>query len=539
MARLDFAVRDLAAPGTPAGDALRGEGPIRGILPGLPAATEEIRRRADAGSPARLPASAFRAACSADADKLAAILGGEGVLVSTGQQPNLFGGPLYVLYKALGACGVAEAIEAAHGIPALPIFWVASDDHDWDEVGQVSVLDADGGRREVRLAPPEGRAGRSVGGTRVPGTIAGHIDDLFQCLPRSEFSGDYLDLVRDAYDPSRTLGEAFMELLTGLLGDRGLVFLDSSAGPVREAAAPLYARVLRERRRVAEALAEGEAAVEAAGYEAQLHRRAGGIPLFLDTPGGRVRLLSEGEGIRAGAGGELEPESEILALLEASPERFSPNVALRPVLESWLLPVAATVLGPSELAYWAELPPLFEWAETPLPAARPRPSWNVLESKVLKVLDKLGADPEAFADGGRQLEARVTEEGLPDPVRGALDEARRDVGAAFGALEEAVEAELPGVRASVGSARHAAFSALEELQRAVLGRVRERQSVLVEQIHKAARHLYPDGKPQERVISPLYFLVRYGAAFLSGAARAAGTWVREGGGGVAGPGEAG
>lgn len=539
MTALKFASRWLAAAGTPAGDMLRGEGPIRSLLPGLPADEEGVLRRASAGAPARLPASAFRTTRPEDQDKLAGILAGGGVLVSTGQQPDLFGGPLYVLYKALGACAAAAAIEAEHGIPALAMFWVASDDHDWDEVGQVSVLDGDGLRRDVRLGPPQGRAGRSVGGTGVPDAIADCVSELFQALPSSDFSASYLTLLRDAYDPSRTLGEAFTELLAGLLDDRGLVFLDSASEAVRRAAAPLYARVVGERRRVAEVLAEGEATVRSAGYEAQLHRRSGGIPLFVDTPGGRVRLLSEDDGIRQGTEGAPRPESEVLAAIESDPDRFSPNVALRPVLESWLLPVAATILGPSELAYWAELPPLFEWADTPLPAARPRPSWNVLESKVGKVLDRLGAAPETFADGGRELEERVTEEGLPAPVRAALEEARREVGAAFGTLEEAVEAELPGVRASVGAARHAAFSSLEELQKAVLGRVRERQSVLVEQIRKAARHLYPDGKPQERVVSPFYFLVRYGSAFLSGAREAAEAWARDRASGVAGPGEAG
>jgi bacillithiol synthase len=539
MAALKFASRALAAAGTPAGDMLRGGGPIESLLPGLPADTEGLLRRAGAGAPARLPASAFRTTRPEDADKLAVILAGGGVLVSTGQQPDLFGGPLYVLYKALGACVAAAAIEAERGVPALPMFWVASDDHDWDEVGQVSVLDGDGHPREVRLGPPGGRAGRSVGGTRVPDAIVDRISVLFHSLPSSDFSDVYLELLRDAYDPSRTLGEAFTELLAGLVSGRGLVLLDSASDAVRRAAAPLYARVVRERRRVAEALAEGEATVRSAGYEAQLHRRSGGIPLFVDTPGGRVRLLSEGDGIRQGAEGALRPETELLAAIESDPDRFSPNVALRPVLESWLLPVAATILGPSELAYWAELPPLFEWADTPLPAARPRPSWNVLESKVRKVLDKMGAEPEAFADGGRALEERVTEEGLPAPVRAALEEARRDVGVAFGTLEEAVEAELPGVRASVGAARHAAFSSIEELHRAVLGRVRERQSVLVEQIRKAARHLYPDGKPQERVVSPFYFLVRYGSAFLSGAWEAAEAWARDEAIGVAGPEEAG
>ncbi len=520
-----FVPRTLAPAGTPAGDLLRGRGGVGELLPALPDSADDLLERAGAGRGARLPASAFRTSGAGAAEKLERILGGEGVLVSTGQQPVLFGGPLLVLYKALGACATAEALEAAHGIPALPMFWVASDDHDWEEVGRVSILDPEGRPRHVVLEPPPGREGRSVGRTPTPDTIGSVIDELAQYLPSTDFSNEYLELLRGAYRSPLTLGDAFTELLARLLGNRAAAFLDSSSPAVRAAAAPLFTRVVKERESVAAALAEGEAAVRERDYEPQLHRRSGGIPVFVDGPTGRVRLLADEDGsLVEGREGARRSEAEVLETIESSPDLFSPNVALRPVLESWALPIAASILGPSEVAYWAELPPLFAWAEVPVPAVCPRPSWSLVEGKIDKVLAKLGTDPADFADGGEALTGRVTEEGLPTQVRDAVDAARRDVGASFGTLEEAVEEALPGVRSSVGAARHGAFAALDELERAVWGRVRERQAVLLEQIDKAARHLYPEGKPQERLVSPLYFLVRYGDGVLRAAAAAADAW---------------
>lgn len=531
-----FVPRVLAPAGTPAGDLLAGEGQVRTLLPGLPADGDALRDMAGTG-PARLSADAFGTTGAAAREKLGRILAGEGVLVSTGQQPNLFLGPLYVLYKALGAAALAAALEERSGIPALGMFWVASDDHDWDEVGRTRVLDQEGAIREVHLAPPPGREGRAVGLTGTPDGIAGRIEELFQHLPNSDFSTTYLELVRDAYRPGRRLGEAFGGLLGELLPEVPLAWLDS--GAVRASGAELFARAIREREEVARALRTGEERVSAAGYEAQLHRRSGGIPVFLDGPDGRTRLLAgEGGRVKLGSDGPGRAEEEILAELEEHPERFSPNVALRPVLESWLLPVAAVVLGPSETAYWAELPPLFRWADVPLPAVRPRPSWTLVEAKVGKVLEKVGADPAAFSDGGRSLSERVTEEGLPEGVRSALAEARQSVGGAFGRLEEAVEEELPGVRGSVGSARHGAFEALDGLEKSVRERVRERQGILLHQIEKAARHLYPGGEPQERVVSPFYYLARYGSAFLEAAREAASGWAEGEAGDVAGPGGA-
>ncbi|HKK26814.1 MAG TPA: bacillithiol biosynthesis cysteine-adding enzyme BshC [Gemmatimonadota bacterium] len=528
-----FEPRVLAPEGTPAGDLLVGEGEVRALLPGLPADAGALRELAGTG-PARLSTDAFGTTGVAARGKLERILAGEGVLVSTGQQPDLFLGPLYVLYKALGAAALAAALEERSGIPVLGMFWVASDDHDWAEVGRTRVLDPEGGIREVRLAPPPGREGRAVGLTETPDGIEDRIGDLFQHLPDSDFRSVYLELVRDTYRPGRRLGEAFGELLGELLPEVPLAWLDS--GAVRASGAELFARAVREREEVARALRTGEERVSAAGYEAQLHRRSGGIPVFLDGPDGRTRLLAgEGGGVKVGSDGPERAEEEILAELEEHPERFSPNVALRPVLESWLLPVAAVVLGPSETAYWAELPPLFRWADVPLPAVRPRPSWTLVETKVEKVLEKVGADPAAFSDGGRSLSERVTDEGLPEKVRSALAEARRSVGGAFGRLEEAVEEELPGVRGSVGSARHGAFEALDGLEKSVRERVRERQGILLDQIEKAARHLYPGGEPQERVVSPFYYLARYDSAFVEAAREAASGWAEGEAGDVAAP----
>lgn len=534
-----FAPRRLAPEGTPAGDLLARRGPATALFPEPPESADALLAAAGPDV-ARLEAGAFRTSGPAAREKLERILAGEGVLVSTGQQPNLFLGPLYVLYKALGARSLARSIEERYGVPALASFWVASDDHDWDEVGQARILDVTGEVRGVRLDPPPERSGRSVGRTALPEGMPGLLAEFFQYIPDTEFKHSYLELLQAAYEPGRSAGEAFAAALSELAGEEPIAWLDSASPAVRMAASPLFERVVRERAAVAVALAEGEAAVREAGYEPQLHRRAGGIPLFVDLPSGRTRLLAgEAGGVRAGKTGEEKTEADVLSGITAEPERFSPNVALRPVLESWLLPVCATVLGPSEVAYWAELPALFRWAEVPLPAVYARPSWSLVESKVDKVLVKIGAEPESFSDGGRSLAERITEEGLPEGVRSAMSGARQRLVEAFSGVENAVEGELPGVRSSVGVARHSAFRALDELERAIHDRVRERQQILLDQIDKAGRNLYPDGQPQERVVSPFYYLARYGPGFLDAASRAAGLWARGALRDVAAPEEAG
>ena len=495
--------RRLADSGTLAGDLLAREDAARGLLP-------------DPEPPAEgtLEAEAVRTSGPEAERRLGEVLEGEGVLVTTGQQPVLFLGPLYVLYKALTAAARAEALREA-GVPALALFWVAGDDHDWDEVGRTRVLDLENRLRTVALEPPEGRRGRAVGPTELGEGIGDRIGELFDLLPSSEFVDHYLQLFRDVYRPGRIASDAFGRALAGVLEDVPLAWIDAASPAVRRAATPLYRRVVEEAGAVEEAFLASTRAVEAAGYEPPIHDEGGGVPLFVDRPSGRTRIHRDpDEGFRLGRDGEAVTRHGLLEELDGRPERFSPNVALRPVVASWLLPTAETVVGPGELAYWTQLPELFRWAGVPFPRLRPRASWTVVESKVEKVLRKLGAGTGDFEDGGETLVRRVRERGRPPPVQEAMEDARRAVGEALGAVEDAVEAEIPGVRSAVGAARHEAFQVLDRLQEAVDQRVEEQNEVLLRQIRKAAVHLWPDGRPQERVLSPLYYLARYGPAFV-------------------------
>lgn len=487
----------------------------------LPEGTLEPEAAEARVSPARLGPEAFETSTPDARRRLERVLDGDGVLVTTGQQPVLFLGPLYVLYKALTAVRLAREVERETGRPALASFWIASDDHDWGEVGGTRLLDLDNRVREVRIEPPAGHGRRPAGPAPLPGDVDDRIDELSQLLPQSEFVDEYLDLIRDAYRPARPVGEAFGEAFGGLVGERPVAWIDAARPEVKRAAGPFLRRALEDAREGEGALRRGAERVREAGYEARIPVMEGGTHLFYDTGEARVRLYRSGEGeVRVGRDGRRVEVAEVARALEETPERFSPNVALRPVVESWLLPAAYAVLGPGEVAYWAQLGPLFEHRGVPMPALRPRGSWVVLEEKVAKVLRKLDAGVEEFRDGGDELVERAVADARPERVEEALTGLRAAIHDATVEVEEALQEELPGIQASVGKARSQLFRAADELEGAVDDRVEERQEVLVRQVRKAAAHLYPDGSPQERVLSPLYYLARYGEAFVDALGRA-------------------
>ena len=477
-------------------------------------------------SPA-LAAEVFGASSPDSAAKLRSILAGEGVLVTTGQQPCLFLGPMFVLYKALTAIRLAATLERELGSPVLALFWVASDDHDWKEVGTTQLIDTSNALRSFRLKPPDGREQRSVGQTTLDGSIHDLLAEVREALPQSEFIDRYMELFGDAYRPGRSVGRAFGEALTGVLGGRELVWLDSAAPEVKRALVPLHTRALRHAASAAAAMTRSTDRVREAGFEPQLALPGGASNVFYDEGSARRRIYVSGDVARPGKEGGERPLAELLAEVEGSPEAFGPSAALRPVAESCLLPVSAAVLGPAEVAYWAQLPDLFEWAGIGMPRTVPRTGWTAIEAKVARVLDALELTPGELSDGGAEVVERSVREGRPEAVARALEEAEAARESAHDRILEALSAEIPGIRATADKARAGARKAARQLEKAVDASVLERGSIMRRKIEKTALHLYPAGVHQERILNPLYYLARYGPEFLESLDREVGTAVEE------------
>jgi bacillithiol biosynthesis cysteine-adding enzyme BshC len=513
-----FAAGDPAAvdlfPGAPGEGSGSGDGAGASVLP------------PSCESPT-LTASAFGASSPDSAAKLRAILAGEGAFVTTGQQPCLFLGPMFVLYKAMTAIRLAAALERELACPVLALFWVASDDHDWKEVGTTHLIDTSNSLRSFRLNPPDGQEQRSVGRTMLDGSIHDLLAEVREALPKSEFIDRYMELFGDAYRPDRSVGRAFGEALTGVLGGGELVWLDSAELEVKQALVPLHVRALRHAASAAAAVTSSTERVREAGFEPQLALPGGASNVFHDDGVARRRIYVEGDVARAGKEGGERPLDELLAEVERSPEAFGPSAALRPVAESCLLPVSASVLGPAEVAYWAQLPGLFEWAGIGMPRTVPRTGWTVIEAKVARVLDALELSPDELSDGGAAVVERSVRGGRPEAVARALVEEEAAREGAFDRILEALSEEMPGIRATAEKARAGARKAARQLEKAVDASVLERESVMRRKIEKTALHLYPAGDPQERILNPLYYLARYGPEFLESLDQEVGKAVEE------------
>ena len=457
----------------------------------------------------------IQAATPGAADRLARFAKEGGFFVSTGQQPGLFTGPLYSLYKALTAVRLAEALETLLDKPVLALFWIASEDHDWEEADHTHVLDLQNELVTIRVPEQEGSANRPLHRIPIEKGLPQTLEALLTTLPDTDFSPPLVRLLQEAYAPGSTLPCGFQTVFGELLKELPLVFVDASHLKLKAASLPLLFHELQDAETHEAILTRVASDLEQLGYHAQVPVLKGGINLFLEGPEGRDRLYRDGRGVRLNRAGTRMSVEDVRAVALDDPSLLSPNVLLRPVVESALFPTLSYVGGPGELAYFAQLKEFFQAHGLWMPVVFPRHSATLLETKIGKVLDKFHRSPTSLDRPFHELAAEVAQEEVPPEVRQGLGELRGAVGKGAGTLAKAVQGIDPTLKGPVTHARNAAFAAFDEAEKKILQALKRENEIALEQLEKAQRHLYPLGKPQERVLNVFYYLIRYGPQLVS------------------------
>jgi bacillithiol biosynthesis cysteine-adding enzyme BshC len=469
--------------------------------PARPGTPDEWRNRAvqvrgSAGSEwlAAL-APAFGPSSGAAAERLARVTAGKGVVVTTGQQPGLFGGPVYTWSKAISALALADSIERETGIPAAPVFWAATDDSDFDE-GAYTYLARTGGadRLEITSSMPES--------SRVADVPLPAMSDLLERLAAACGSASdprVLGFVKAAYARPATVGGAYVKLLRDLLEPLGIAVLDAAHPATTRAAHPHLLRALHERERIARAVADRSRALSAAGHE----------PQVADVPD--LTLVFR----RQGAGRErIARQHASVAAATAEPGSLSPNVLLRPVIERALMPTVAYVAGPGELAYFAQVSAVAEAVGLEAPMAVPRWSATLIEPHIEAILQRYGLGIGDFADP-HAVETRLARAAWPSDVANSLEQLRRTLAERLGELKSSLQHVDELVPAStVDGTGRALDWRLTRLERRINAAVKRREADLLRDLATVRASLFPGGVRQERALNLVPMLARHGVGLL-------------------------
>jgi len=438
------------------------------------------------------------AATGAAAARLERVAKGRGVVVTTGQQPGLFGGPIYTWSKALSALALADEIEAATGTPAAPVFWAANDDADFAEAAWTAIA-VPGGAERLSVAP--GAAlGRPM--AEMPLTDPAAALAALERACGTTIDERPLRAARTAYRLGATVGGAYLQLLRELFEPLGIAVLDAAHASVTSAARPFLVRALDRSGDVAQALRDRDAAIVSAGYQVQV-TEVEGLSLVFERPAGtpdkRRVPLTEAAAVAASVGDGA-----------GSATVLSPNVLLRPVIERALFPTVAYVAGPGEFAYFAQVSAVATALSLAPPLAVPRWSTTIIEPHVARILARLGIDEQELADPHR-AEGRLATESIPPELSRAFAELRTELDARSEALRDATEGSgLPLPPEVVAGAQRSMQHRLGRLHRRIVAAAKRRSDETMTQIRTARGSLFPLGSRQERALNLLPFLARHG-----------------------------
>jgi bacillithiol biosynthesis cysteine-adding enzyme BshC len=418
------------------------------------------------------------------------------VAIVTGQQVGLFSGPAYTVYKAITAARLAREL-TQRGIPAVPVFWLATEDHDFAEVNHAWTFDGSYKPTMLRVeaAGVNGRQ-RPVGGIALDRPP---VEELTAALAGFPFGDEVAAIVREAYQPGVTMGAAFRTLLARLLSKLDLVFLDPLDPAIRKIGAPIVAEALGAAPELKARLMARNRELEAAGYHAQVHLEDKTSLFFLLENGERVPLRRK--------------DSEFSELRDRAAE-VSPNALLRPVVQDFLLPTVAYIGGPAELAYLAQSNVIYDRLLGRMPVVTSRSSFTLVESRGEKLLRRYGLGVAQTLVDEEHLKERIARALVPGSIGQAFADTSKGVTAKLDGLAHELDAFDPTLAASLEKARAKILYQLEKTRRKIERETLRRDAKASADAQYLNALLYPERHLQERFYSILPFLAEHGMDLL-------------------------
>ncbi len=434
----------------------------------------------------------------------------ESLVVFAGQQVGMLLGPMYTVIKAITSFKLAAKLESDLGRPVIPCFWLASDDHDFDEIKTSRFLNRAGECKAQSYLPGSLPDGLPMADVVLDGGIEAFLDDVESDLIETEFSGEIIKLVRDSYRKGDGISGSFSKLFNALLGEFGIVPVDPNFPGMKEIMAPVFRIEIENHKEIFRIFEERSQTIIADGYHRQVHKTEDNLNLFLNDAGRRNIIVEDGKFRLDRKDGEYS-QDDLISILKKNPEKFSPNVCLRPIAQCTAFPTICQITGPSEAAYFAQIQPLFGYMKVPLPVIRPRMFATIIEPHIMKNFSRLSLDFPSLYNNTEGEINRVILEKYPPEIQHQAESLRPEVEKPLRDLAESLEKREPEGFQALEYTRKRIDHELNHLSKKLFAIHKKKHETVRGQIYRAAGFLFPDGKFQERMISPVYYANKFGA----------------------------
>jgi bacillithiol biosynthesis cysteine-adding enzyme BshC len=434
----------------------------------------------------------------------------------TGQQVGLFGGPLFSIFKALTAVKLAEQATQA-GVDCVPVFWLATEDHDLAEVNHVALVSEQGVPEPFAA---ESHAFESAVTDAPVGTVkfGPEIERLIERAAALLGDSEVTKWLRQAYRPGETLGSAFALLFAQLFADWGVILLDPADKDFHDLAKPLFRAAIERASELDEGLLARGKALEAAGYHQQVKVTSATTLLFEVKNGARTVVRRRNNGSNGGeyaVGEERISHRELLDRIEKAPESFNPNVLLRPVVQDYLLPTLVYTGGAAEVAYFAQVAVVYEKLLGRVTPILPRYSATLVEAKPERILTRYQLSLPDLFHGPEKVREAIAARSLPSDLQTRFSEAYASVEQSMTALRESIGRLDSTLVDTAQSSQESMAHQINRLQARVSRAEGLRNEVITRHADTLNHALFPHKALQEREVAGVSFVARYGPELLA------------------------
>ncbi len=426
----------------------------------------------------------------------------DSIAIVTGQQLGVFGGPLFTVYKTITTILLARKWEKKLNKPVIPVFWLADEDHDFDEIASVGIPNYDA-FKSIKL-DQEGN-GQPVSVQKIIETINEFRSLVKAELPDTDFSETIFQELEQYYKEGKSHVQAFAQLMSSWFSEEGLLIVGSNYPSIKKLLVNPFRNSITNSEQISEVLE-----LKSTQLEKDFHSQVivGSSNLFLVDPNqGRIKLEKSNDEWKAG--NFTFNEDELVANIEENPENFSPNVFLRPIIQDLLLPTLGYVAGPGELAYYGQMKDLYPFYELEMPIIFPRLSITLLESGIERIMEKLPFEMHNYNLRIEDLEASYVDQSNSKDIEGVFSDWKKaiiEVSEKPNSLITDIDQTLDGTTGKV----IAGFgNEIDKLKGRVYRSIKQQEQTQLNRIAKIKSQLFPNGL-QERSVSPIYFMNKYG-----------------------------
>ncbi len=437
------------------------------------------------------------------------------VAVVTGQQAGLFSGPLYTIYKALSAVKMSECLRG-RGFNVVPVFWIATEDHDFEEVSKTFVIGKTGELDELKNEPKRCYENLPVGTIKLDESIKATVEELFKDLSNTEFTDELRQLIDQSWNAETYFGDAFAKLLTKLFGEYGLIILCPLDPRLKQLAAPVYKEAIEKSSEIVDALRKRSDELQEKGYHAQVLVGEDYFPLFWqasDKTRNALKKSEQGTFKTKDASREFTLE-ELAEIAEKEPTRFSPSVVLRSVVQDYILPTICYFGGAAEIAYFAQSGEVYRLLNRPITPIFHRQSFTVIEPKHNKTLDKYDLNLKDLFVGYENLLPKIVEKYLNSDTAKIFAEAEEKINIELNRLDQNLSQIEPTLADNLAKRRRKIIYHIGAMRNKFHHAQIRKDETLQRQIETMFTALLPHKHLQERTLNVNYFLNRYGFNFV-------------------------